>query len=100
MLIKVGVSYKYHMNPFNCVVVMTEVKVKVPDDLKKQMERADFIDWSKVARDSFREKLTELSMLENIASKSELTEEEAKELGAKVNHSLHKRYKKLYSDLE
>ncbi|MFW6041362.1 MAG: hypothetical protein ACOC85_05960 [Thermoplasmatota archaeon] len=79
---------------------MTEVRVKVPDDLKKLMDRADFIDWSKVARNSFREKLTELSLLENIASKSELTEGEAKELGVKVNHSLHKRYKELYSDLE
>ncbi len=79
---------------------MTEVKVRVPDDLKKQMESVDFIDWSKVARDSFREKLTELSMLENIASKSELTEEEAKELGSKVNHSLHERYKELHTDLE
>lgn len=43
------------------------------------------INWSEVARQSFREKLTDLEFLEEFKSRSELTEKEALELGKKVN---------------
>ncbi|MGM0509845.1 MAG: hypothetical protein ACQESD_01785 [Thermoplasmatota archaeon] len=79
---------------------MSDLKVKIPDDLKKDMKKIHFIDWSKVIRDSIRKKMSEISIMNNIAAKSELTEEDAKELGKKVNKSLHKRYKKIYPDLE
>lgn len=79
---------------------MSDIKVRIPDDLKRDMDKAHFIDWSKVARDSIRKKISEISLLNNIAAGSELTEEESKELGRKVNRSLHERYKEIYTDLE
>jgi len=79
---------------------MSDLKVKIPDDLKKDMKKIHYIDWSKVIRDSIRKKMSEISIMNNIAAKSELSEEEAKELGKKVNRSLHKRYKRIYPDLE
>ncbi|MFP4051616.1 MAG: hypothetical protein ACLFVB_07760, partial [Thermoplasmata archaeon] len=79
---------------------MSEIKVKIPDDLKKEMDKIHYIDWSNVARDSIRKKITELSILNSISSKSEITEEDAKELGKEVNKSLHERYKNIYTELE
>ncbi|MBS3781610.1 MAG: hypothetical protein KGY66_07830 [Candidatus Thermoplasmatota archaeon] len=43
-------------------------------------------------RHSFWKKLTDLEFLEEFKSRSELTEEEALELGKKVNGSLQERY--------
>ena len=48
------------------------------------------INWSEVARQSFREKLTDLEFFEEFKSRSELTEEEAIELGKKVNLRIRK----------
>ncbi len=79
---------------------MTEIKVKIPEDLKVEMDKLHYIDWSKVARDSIRKKITELSVLNSIAQKSELTEEDAIELGRDINRGIHKRYKESYPDME
>jgi len=45
-------------------------------------------------------KTLKLSLAKEIVSKSKLTEEQALELAKEVNKSLHKRYKKLYPELE
>ena len=39
---------------------MSEIKVRIPDDLKREMDKIHHIDRSKVARDSIRKKVTEL----------------------------------------
>ncbi|MFW6048383.1 MAG: hypothetical protein ACOC87_03730, partial [Candidatus Natronoplasma sp.] len=64
----------------------------VSKELKDMMDKHPEINWSEVARQSFREKLTDLEFLEEFKSRSELTEEEALELGKKVNESLRERY--------
>lgn len=74
--------------------------VRIPEDLKQDMDKAPGIDWSKIARDAIRERTTELVLLKAIASKSKLTEKDALELGRKVKRGLHERYKKLYPGLE
>lgn len=58
----------------------------------KRMDKHPEINWSEVARQSFREKLTDLEFLEEFKSRSELMVEEALELGKKVNESLRERY--------
>jgi|GEM_PF-527291 len=64
----------------------------VSKKLKDMMDKHPEINWSEVARQSLREKLTDLEFLEEFKSRSELTEEEAIELGNKVNESLRERY--------
>ena len=66
--------------------------LSIPKELKDMIDKHPEINWSEVARQSFREKLTDLEFLEEFKSRSELTEEEALELGKKVNKSLRKRY--------
>ena len=71
---------------------MPNMTLSLYKELKDMMDKHPEINWSEVARQSFREKLTDLEFLEEFKSKSELTEEEALELGKKVNESLRERY--------
>lgn len=71
---------------------MTNMTLSVPKELKNMMDRHPEINWSEVARQSFREKLVDLEFLEEFKSKSDLTEEDALELGRMVNKSLRERY--------
>jgi hypothetical protein len=79
---------------------MAEIIVKIPDDLRREIDRAPSVDWSKVARDAIRERSARLTLLKSIASKSKLTEKEALELGRKVSKGLHERYKKMNPELK
>ena len=58
------------------------------------MDQFPEINWSEVARKAFREKVEDLKFLKEFTSKSELTEEDALELGRKVNKALSKRYRR------
>jgi len=71
---------------------MTNMTLSVPKKLKDMMDKHPEINWSEVARQSFREKLIDLEFLEEFKSKSDLTKEDALELGRKVNKSLRERY--------
>jgi len=81
--------YIYVITCFDKIPTMS---VRIPEDLKNEIDDHPEINWSEVARQSFREKLTDLEFLEEFKSRSELTEEEALELGKKVNESLRERY--------
>lgn len=79
---------------------MAELKIRIPEDLKLQMERAPAVDWSKVARDAIWERASKLAQLKAVASRSRLTEKDALELGRKVSRGLHARYRKMYPGLK
>jgi len=66
----------------------------VPKELKNQMDQFPEINWSEVARKAFREKVEDLKFLKEFTSKSELIEDDALELGRKVNKALSKRYRR------
>ncbi|MFA5020071.1 MAG: hypothetical protein WC533_03145 [Candidatus Pacearchaeota archaeon] len=72
---------------------MANITLSIPDDLKKQMERFQEINWSEVARAAIKNKLIQVSIVKEIASKSKLTEKDALELGRKINKAMHERYK-------
>lgn len=73
---------------------MAELKIIIPEELKRKMEKFK-IDWSSVGRELLKKEIDELSELKAIVSKSRLTEEEALLLGKKVNKSLAKRFREL-----
>lgn len=79
---------------------MAELKVEISEDLKREIDRTSFIDWSKVARDAIREEASKLARLKAIASKSKITEKDTLELGRAINKGLHERYKELYPELK
>lgn len=73
---------------------MVNMTLSVPKELKNLMDQFPEINWSEVARKAFREKVEDLKFLKEFTSKSELTEEDALELGRKVNSALSKRYRR------
>jgi len=71
---------------------MAELKVIIPEELWRKMASIE-IDWNAITRDFLKKKVNELSELKSIVSKSKMTNEDALELGRKVNKSLAKKFK-------
>ncbi len=73
---------------------MATITLSVPKELKQEMDKSRFVNWSEVAREAIKEKVAQLRILEEITSKSKLTEKDALQLGKKINKSLHERIAK------
>ena len=73
---------------------MANLTLSVPDDLKDMMEKFPEINWSEVARDSIKRKIPQLNFLKGFRMNSEITPEDALNLGREVSELLLKRYKK------
>lgn len=71
---------------------MATITLAVPDDLKREMEQFKEMNWSEVARSAIKEKISQLSILKSITSRSKLTDQDALDLGKKINKSLHAKY--------
>jgi hypothetical protein len=71
---------------------MPTITLSVPSDLKKEMDRSKEINWSEVAREAIKVKLSQLKILKTITAKSKLTKEDALELGKEINKSLSEHY--------
>ena len=72
---------------------MPTITLSVPEDLKQEMDKSKFMNWSEVARAAIREKISQLKILNSIAAKSKLTERDAIEIGRKIKKSMWKKYK-------
>ncbi len=72
---------------------MTEIKVKVPAELKTEMEKHPEINWSAIARGAFRRTLEDLRFFQEFTKNSEMTEKDAEEYGRKVSEALADRSK-------
>jgi predicted transcriptional regulator len=75
---------------------MAEITIKISDDLKHKMEEFS-MNWDSIIDAIIRNKISEWERFRSIVSKSKLTEEDALELGKKINEGLAKRYKRLLS---
>ena len=75
---------------------MATLTLTVPEDLKKDLQEHKLIDWEEVAREALWERINQLRILNAIASKSKLTEEDAIKLGRKVRAGIHKRHVEKY----
>jgi len=64
---------------------MPNVTISVDDSLKDQMDNHPEINWSEVARQAIREKIHDLEVMEQLVEGSDLTEEDVKELAAKID---------------
>ena len=71
---------------------MSNITLFVPEELKRKMEEFKIINWSEVAREAFAQKIKDLEFLKEFKAKSEMTEEDARKLGKKINEALAKRY--------
>ena len=76
---------------------MPTITLSVPEDLKKEMDKNKFINWSEVAREAIRERISHLLLLNSIVKDSRLTKEDALEIGREINKSMHKKYKESFA---
>lgn len=64
---------------------MPVLRIEVDDELKEQMDRHSAIDWSQVAQQAIRERISQLEEWDELTEESQLTEEEADELAGLIN---------------
>jgi hypothetical protein len=71
---------------------MTNMTFAVPEELMAIMKRHKEIKWSEVARQALVEKADELKLMDQLVSKSKLTEKDAIEIGRKIKEGIAKRH--------
>ncbi len=70
---------------------MVNLTLSIPEDLKSEMEKFPEINWSEVARAAIRRKALLLKEFDKLLKESEFTEEDAVELGRKINKKASKK---------
>jgi len=71
---------------------MTNMTLAIPDDLYKVMKKHKEIKWTEVARQAIRERARKIELMDSLLSKSEITEEDAIEIGNKIKHEISKKH--------
>ncbi len=71
---------------------MANMTLSVPTELHKKMKQFSEVRWSEVARKAIQKRVEDLETLERIASKSKLTEKDAKELADKINKAAARKF--------
>lgn len=82
---------------------MGAITLSVPDELKSQMDRADWINWSSIARRAFSETLSDIRDLEarkKIRELSEIDEGDRREVKESVAQDVVRSIRKTASDLK
>ena len=72
---------------------MVNLTLSIPSELKEKMEEFPEINWSEVARDSIKKKIAHLNFLKGFRMDSEISPEDALNLGREISELLLKRYK-------
>ena len=71
---------------------MVSITLSIPEELKQEMDAHPEMNWSEIARQAIRGKIIILKKIDALLSKSKLTEEDALELGKKVNKAAAKKF--------
>ncbi len=71
---------------------MPTVDVKIPHDLKEKMDRHNEINWDELIQRFISSHLSRIELADSIASKSELSEEEALEIAEKIKEGMAQRH--------
>jgi len=72
---------------------MVSITLSVPEDLKHDMDSFPEINWSAVARQAIKSKVTMMEKFKEFTKDSEFTEEDALNLGREVSRKAMKRHK-------
>ena len=71
---------------------MVELRSRLPEDLKKKMEKFG-VDWSPIIERMIESKIRNLAKIEKIIAKSKMTENDALELGKEINKLVAERFR-------
>jgi hypothetical protein len=72
---------------------MTNLTLSISIELKEIMDNFPEINWSEVARDSIKKKIAQLNFLKGFRIDSEISPEDALNLGREISELLLNRYK-------
>ncbi len=72
---------------------MTEITVKITEDLKEEIDKHKEIDWGAVARQSMWKFVRRLEVVEEIASESKLKKKDSDKLSKKLKHDIAGHYR-------
>ncbi len=70
---------------------MTNLTLSIPDDLKAKMSHFPEINWSEVARQAIMEKTRVLGQMQQLLSRSTLTEQDALTIGRAIKRRMWKK---------
>ncbi|MEK6898771.1 MAG: hypothetical protein AABW79_01605 [Nanoarchaeota archaeon] len=73
---------------------MTNITLSVPEELAIRMKKFTEIKWSEIARRAIEQRVNDLEILNEIASKSKLTNEDVEKISKSIKSSA---TKKLYA---
>jgi len=71
---------------------MTNMTLAIPEELHKIIKKHKEIKWTEIARQAMWEQARKLELMDNLLSKSELTEKDALEIGRKIKHEIAKKH--------
>ncbi len=71
---------------------MPTVAIKIPYDLKNRMEKHKEIDWDELVQKAIKTQLSRIELADSLSSSSQLTEDEALEIGEDIKKGMAKRH--------
>lgn len=71
---------------------MTNMTLSIPEELHEIMRRRKEIKWSEIARQALWSTAKKLDLMDKILANSKLTEQDALDIGRKVNIGIAKRH--------
>lgn len=79
---------------------MVSMTLSIPEDLREQMRKHPEVNWSEVARQAIKKRAEQLEAFKEFIKDSEMTQEDAIELGRKVRHAVGARVLKEWSSTQ
>ena len=74
---------------------MPTATLTIPDNVKAEVQRFSWINWSEVARQAFMQKIEDMEFLRRFKEKSKLTESDALKLGREVSREVSNKLRKM-----
>ncbi len=71
---------------------MVNMTLAIPEELNKKMKQFNEIKWTEIARTAIEQKVSDLEIMNRIASKSRLTQSDVEELSKRIKRSASKRF--------
>lgn len=71
---------------------MPSMTLSIPEDLHRLISKHNEIKWSEIARRAMWDYAKKLNLLDELLKNSEMTEEDAMEIGRKIKEGMHKRH--------
>jgi len=77
---------------------MANITLSLPEELYQKLKNHPEIRWSEVARKAIQQYLDELELLDKLTAKSQLTDDDARELGDLIDTKVLKKLSKYQSE--